>query len=145
MSDFLKYSLKQLQCIQGHTRNTKKSCTAKSRRLNCVTFQLQHSIKNSSSRQIQCKCEDMEIAGERLICFDATNSDKYLKVLEDINKERESILCPLASNSYLLHRCCALRRGSVWGVGGSQNNMSHVISKTCQKWDMIDSSATGRR
>ena len=37
------------------------------------------------------KCNNMEIAVERLVCINQANSDKYLKVLEDINKEKEAL------------------------------------------------------
>ena len=33
----------------------------------------------------------MEIAVKRLVCINAVNSDKYLKVLEDNSKEREQL------------------------------------------------------
>ena len=37
------------------------------------------------------KCEDMEIAEEKLVCIESANPDEYLKVLEDISWEREEL------------------------------------------------------
>ena len=48
------------------------------------------SLKTAQSKYND-KCKDMKLAVERLVCIDPAYSHKYLKVLEDIGKEREEL------------------------------------------------------
>ena len=49
-----------------------------------------HNLKTALA-QYNDKCKDLEIAVERLVCINSTNSEEYLKVLEEISKGREQL------------------------------------------------------
>ena len=95
MSDFLKYdkatAINSLNTHKG-IRGTAKR-TFMSRADNLIALRSNASAQNLKTALAKCniKCNDIEIAVERLICINSTNSDKYLKVLEEVNKEREQL------------------------------------------------------